>query len=203
MAKHDDIESKMKGYVDEDKLSALEALYMWSKGISSKTIAGVLSNKYDSVDGLDKITADIGSLEIRGPSERVELTDEEVGVVIRDVFRKLQQPLLDKITQNLALLNESEKHLLLATINGSLFERETIKFDELKLAYNAIFGESIKERDLIETLLLLEKKGIIYLDRPYGRMEAILIPGFIYTVQSQIEDKLPIVVITEKKEEES
>lgn len=200
MVKRDQIESKMKNYVDENKLSAFEALYMWSKGISSKTIAGVLSSMYDSVEGLDTITADISGLAIRGPSDNIELTNEEFGVVIRDVFHKLQQPLLDKITQNLVGLRESEKNLLLAMIRSSLFEKEAIKPEDLKIAYHAIFGEAMKDRDFMETLFYLEKIGIIYCDRAYRGIETIMIPEYIYCIQSQIEKKLPKVIITEEKE---
>ena len=196
MVKRDEIESKMKSYVDTNKLSAFEALYMWSKGISSTTIAGVLSNKYYSAEGFDIITADNSSLEIRGPSDRVELTNEEVGIVIRDEFRKHQQTLLDKITEKLALLNNSEKDLLLAMIRSSLFEKERIKLDEIKIAYSAIFGETIKDRELMEVLLTLEKIGIIYCERPpYGKTDTIIIPEYIYVIQSNIETKLPIVTI--------
>ena len=201
MVKRDQIESKMKGYVDENKLGAFEALYMWSKGIGSKTIAGVLSNKYDSVEGFDMMTKDIGDLEIRGPSDNIELTNEEVGVVIREVFRKLQQPLLDKITQKLVALRESEKNLLLAMIRSSLFEKEAIKPDDLKIAYHAIFGQAMKGRDFREALLYLEKVGIIYCDRPYRGIETMIIPEYIYSIQTQIEEKLPKVIITEEKEE--
>lgn len=195
MVKREEISTKMKSYSEEDKLSALEALYMWSKGIDSRTIAGVLSNKYGSVEGLDVITSDISSLEIRSPSERVELTNEEVGVVIRDNFHKLQQPLLDKTVENLATIRQSEKNLLLAMIRSSLFEREKIKLDDLKIAYHAIFGETIKERDLNKTLLYLEKVGVIYRERAYGN--EIIIPEYSYSIQPQIESKLPIVNITE------
>jgi len=190
----------MKSYVEEDRLGAFEALYMWSKGISSRTIAAVLSNKYDSVEGFDTMTKDISDLQIRGPSENLELTNEEVGVVVRDVFRKLQQTLLDKIIQNLAGLRESEKNLLLAIIRSSLIEKETIKTDDLKIAYNSIFGEIMKDRDLIETLLYIEKVGIIYCDRPYRGIDTIIIPEYIYSIQTQIEKKLPRVIITEEKE---
>jgi len=201
MVKRDQIESKMKSYVDENKLSAFQALYMWSKGISSKTVAGVLSNSFDSAEGLNMITADITGLQIRGPSESIELTNEEVGVVIRDVFRKLQQPLLDRVTQNLVNLRESEKNLLLAMINSSLFEKETIKPDELKLAYHAIFGQEMKDRDFAEALSYLEKLGIIYCDRSYRGIETIMIPEYIYSIQTHIEAKLPKVIITEEKSE--
>jgi len=200
MVKRDQIESKMKSYADESKLGAFEAFYMWSKGISSETIAGFLSNKYGTAEGLQMITGDISSLGIRGPSDRVELTNEEVGVVIREVFRKQQQPLLDGIVQNLATLGESEKHLLLAMINSSLFDNERIRLDDLKLAYHAIFGKSLKERDFIGTLFLLERIGLIYLDRSYGRIENIIIPEHIYTIQSQIETKLPKIVISQSDE---
>jgi hypothetical protein len=202
MAKRDQIESKMKSYVDENKLGAFQALYMWSKGISSKTIAGVLSNNYDSAEGLNTITADIvAGLQIRGPSDVVELTNEEVGGVIRDVFRKLQQPLIDGIIQNLVHLRKSEKNLLLAMFNSSLFEKETIKLDDLKLAYHAIFGQEMKDRDFMEALSYLERLGIIYCDRGYRGIETIIIPEYTYSIQTQIEAKLPKVIITEEKPE--
>ncbi len=202
MVKRDQIESKMKSYIDDNKLGAFEALYMWSKGIGSETIAGVLGNKYGTAEGFDAVMADINGLGIRGPSERVELTNEEVGVVIRNIFRKLQQPLLDNVSKNLVALTESEKHLLLAMINSSLFDNERIKLDDLKLAYRAIFGKAMKDRDFTDTLLLLERIGVIYCDRVYGgRIETIIVPEYIYTLQFQIEAKLPKVIITEEKQE--
>jgi hypothetical protein len=201
MVKHEDIESKMKGYADENKLSALEALYMWSKGISSKTIAGVLNNKYGSVEALDIITKDLSSLQIRSPSERVELTDEEVGFVIRDSFNKHKQPILDKMTEDLGTLTVLEKNVLLAMIRSSLFEMERIKPEDLKIAYRAILGETMKDRDFEKALLYLEKIGIIYCDRTYGRIEAIIIPEHIYPIESQIKAKLPKVIISEEKEQ--
>ena len=195
MVKREDISAKMKGYSDEEKISPLEALYMWSKGIDSRTIAGVLSNKYGSVEGLDIITKDISSLEIRGPSQNIELTTEEIGVVIRESFRKLQQPLLDKAVEKLATIGQLEKSLLLAMINSSLFETEKISQDDLKLAYHAIFGEPIKHRDFKKTLLYLEKVGVIYCERAYRN--DIIIPEFFYSIQARIEAKLPTVNITE------
>ena len=202
MAKRDQIESKLKSYVDENKLGAFEALYMWSIGIDSKTMAGVLSNKYGSVEGLDTILTDLNPLEIRGPSDRLEVTNEEVGTVIRDLFRKHQQQLLDKVTEKLATLALLHTDLLLAAIRSSLFEQGRIKLDELKLAYRAIFGTAIKDRDLKARLLYLEKVGILYCDRPYsGEIETIIIPEYIYSIQSHIQEKLRDVVITENKEE--
>lgn len=152
MVKKDQIVSKVKSYADEGKLDSFEAFYMWSKMISSETIAGVLGNKYDTSEGLDMVMADIRSFGIRSPSDRVESTNEEVGVVIRDVFRKHQQVLLDSVSKNLVALTESEKHLLLAMINSSLFDNERIRLDELKLAYRAIFGKTMKDRDFINSL---------------------------------------------------
>ena len=201
MVKRDQIESKIKNYIDNEKLDAFEALYMWSKGIRSETIAGVLGNKYGTTEGFDIIMTDINSLGIRSPSDRVELTNEEVGVVIREKFRKFQQPLLDSISEKLALLKEPEKCLLLAMINSSLFDNERIRLDELNLAYRAIFRKTMKDRDLINSLLQLERIGIIYCERGYGgRIEEIIVPEYIYALQSQIESKLPKVVISEGEE---
>ena len=202
MVKRNQIESKMKSYVDENKFSAFQALYMWSKGLDSRTIAGVLGNQYGSIEGFDIITSDISSLEIRGPSHKIDLTNEEIGVVIRDVFIRHQQPLLDMITKKLAVIRTSEKELLLALIRSSLFEKETIKIEELKIAHHAIFGKVMKERYLMETLSYLEKRGVLYCVRPsYGKTESIIIPEYIYAIQSQIETKLPVVMITEENEE--
>ena len=202
MVKRDEIEAKMKSYIEENKLSAFEALYMWSKGINSTTIAGILHNKYNSVEGFDIITTDLNNFEIRGPSQNVELTNEEVGVVIRDVFSKHQQPLLDSITEKLALLRYSEKAILLALIRSTLFEKEKVSVDEINIAYGALYGETIKERFLMEIISYLENRGIIYCERvSYGRPKNILIPEYIYTIQDQIETKLPKVIITEEKED--
>lgn len=202
MAKRDQIESKIKSYVDENKFGAFEASYMWSIGIDSKNIAGVLSNRYDSVEGLDTILTDWNSLEIRSPSDRLETTNEELGVVIRELFRKNQQPLLDKTIKNLATIAPLHRDLLLAIIRSSLFEQGRIRLDELKLAYRAIFDRAIKDRDLGGALLYLEKVGVLYCDRAYsGEIQTIIIPEYVYSIQSHIEAKLPDVVFTEKKEE--
>lgn len=200
MVKSEDISTKMKSYSEEEgKLSVLEALYMWSKGIDSKTIAGVLHNKYESIEGFTTMKNDLSALEIRSPSDRTELTNEEVEVVIRDVFRTLQQPFLDKVAEKLATLDSSHITLLLALIRSSLFEREKVKLDELKIAYNSLFGQIMKDREFIDVLLRLEKVGIFYCERPYSNAptDTIIIPSYIYSVQPQIEAKLPQVVITE------
>lgn len=205
MVKKEEISTKMRSYSEEDgKLSALEALFMWSRGIDSKTIGGVLTNKYDSIEGFTLMKNDLNSLEIRNPSDRTELTNEEVQVVIRDIFRTLQQALLDKATEKLAALGTTHKKLLLALIRGSLFEKEKIKLDELKIAYHALFGQIMRDRELINALLRLEKVGILYCERPYSasQMDTIIIPSYIYSIQPQIEAKLPIVNITEGEGQE-
>lgn len=199
MVKREDIFTKMKSYSEENKLSSLEALYMWSRGIDSKTIAGVLSNKYSSTEGFSIMRSDLNNLDIKGRSDRTEETSEEIEVVIRDVFRTLQDDLLDKITEKLATLRTTHKRLLLALIRSSLFERETVKLTELKIAYHSLFGQIMRDFDLINELLHLEKVGIFYCERPYSSspIDTIIIPSYIYSVQSQIEAKLPQVVITE------
>ena len=88
MVKIGQIEDLMRGYIDdEQKISAFEALYMWSKGISSTSIAGVLRNKYDSIEGYDLMRSDIDGLEITRPNQNIDPANEELGVVIRDVLR--------------------------------------------------------------------------------------------------------------------
>lgn len=203
MVKREDILTKMKGY-SEDKLSALEALYMWSRGIDSKTIGGVLGNKYESTEGFNIMKNDLSSMDIKGRSDLTELTNEQVEVVIGDIFRTLQQALLDKTIENLATLGMKENNVLLALIRSALFEREKIKLDELKIAYHAIFGQVMRDFDLINVLLSLEKIGIFYCERPYSanlRMDTIIIPSFIYSIQSQIEAKLRKVIISNEEEE--
>ena len=197
------IEDLMRGYIDDEKkISAFEALYMWSKGISSTSIAGVLRNKYDSIEGYNLMRSDIDGLEITRPNQNVDPAKEEVGVVIRDVFHKHKQPLLDKITEKLAILRNPELELLLTMIRSSLFEKDKINTDELKLSYNALFGQGIKYRELKNILRQLEKKGIIYCERPsFGETETIIIPDYIYSIQYEIEKKLPTVTITEEKNE--
>lgn len=196
------IEDLMRSYIDDDtKISAFEALYMWSKGISSTSIAGVLRNKYNSIEGYHLMRTGLDGLEITRPNQNVEPADEEVGVVIRDIFHKNKQPLLDKITEKLAMLQNPERALLLTMIRSSLFEKDKIKTDELKLSYNALFGQGIKNRELNKILEDLERKGIIYCERPsYGDIE-IIIPDYIYSIQYEIEKKLPTVTINDEKDE--
>lgn len=205
MVKREEISTKMKSYSEEEgKLGALEALYMWSKDIGSKTIAGVLSNRYGSTEGFSIMRNDLSSLEIKATSDRTEETSEEIEVVIRDVFRDLQQALLDKTAGKLATLGTTEKNLLLTLIRSSLFEKEKIKLDELKIAYHALFGQIMKDRELINALLHLEKVGIFYCERPYLRspIDTIIIPSYIYSIQPQIEAKLEKVHFTEGESQE-
>jgi len=201
MVKRDDIAAKMKGYSEEDKLGVLEAVYMWSKGIDSQTIAGVLNNKYDSTEGFSTMKSDLNALDIQNRSVYTELTNESVDMVIGDVFRKRQQALLDKVIENLATISPVHKRLLLAIIRSSLFDRERIRLDEVRIAYHAIFGETLRDFSLIEALRYLEKVGILYCERPRSgsQIETIIIPHFIYSIRPQIEAKLPIVNITENE----
>lgn len=100
--------------------------------------------------------------------------------------------------ENLATIGQPEKNLLLAMIRSSLSESERIKPDDLKIAYHAIFGETMKDRDLSKTLSYLEKVGVIYCQRGYrGEINEIIIPNYFYSIQPQIEAKPPSVNITE------
>lgn len=199
MVKREEISTRMKGYCEEGKLGALEALYMWSRGIDTQTIASVLNNKYDSTEGFSTMKSDLNELEIQNRSSYTELTNESIDMVIGDVFRKLQQVLLDKVTENLATISSIHKGLLLTMIRSSLFEKERIRLDELKIAYHAIFGETMRDFELVDALLYLEKVGVFYCERPRSgsQIETIIIPNYIYAVRPQIEGKLPSVHIAE------
>lgn len=182
----------MRDYLKDDKeISAFEALYMWSNGLSSQTIAGVLRNKYDSTEGHELMLAALEALEVEKPNQNVEPANEGVGVVIIDVFNKNKQLFLDKIAEKLTFLTEPEKELLFTMTRSSLFDKARIDSDELKLSYNALYGMSIKHRDLINILRDLEKKGIIYCERPsYGNKEIVIIPDYVFSIQADIEATL-------------
>lgn len=204
MVKREQIESKIKGYVDENKVAVFEAMYMWSIGLNSQTIAGILNNKYSSSEALEMILNDLSQLEIRGPSERVEVTNEEVGTVIRETFRRNHQVLIDKIiSECLPSLSELDINMLLVIIRSSLFERgRGIKLDDIKLAYQSLFGEKIKDRNLNKALLALERAGILYCERNYaGGIESIMIPEFVYSIEENLKAKLPNVSFSKGKEE--
>jgi hypothetical protein len=59
----------------------------------------------------------------------------------------------------------------------------------------------MKDRDFEKALLYLEKIGIIYCDRTYRGIETIIIPEYVYSIESQIKAKLPKVIISEEKEQ--
>lgn len=200
MVKASDIVTLMERYLSEKKLDNLEALHMWSKGISPITIAPVLRNKYGSDGAYSSIVNDLSQLKITSTNDTTEDTRESTNMAIDDVFRtKCVDNFLDQIRENYKIVSEEGKMLLLALTRSGLFTKGDIKLDELKLAYRSLFKEIPSEFSLNSVLRHLEKIGLLYMERASYRtdVEQIKIPSYVYAILPEIEAKLPIVGFSE------
>jgi hypothetical protein len=196
MVKASDIVSLMERYLSEKKLDHLEALYMWSKGISPITIAPVLRNKYGSDAAYSNIVNDLSQLKITRENDSTEDTRESINMAIDDVFRtKCVDDFLDQIRENYKIVSEESKMLLLALTRSGLFTKGDVKSDELKLAYRSLFKQVPSEFSLNTVLRNLEKIGLLYMERASYRaeVEQIRIPSYVYAILPEIEAKLPSV----------
>jgi hypothetical protein len=196
MVKASDIVALMERYGSEKKLDCLEALYMWSKGISPVTIAPVLRNKHGSDVAYSSIVNDLSQLKITSYNDNTEDTRESINMAIDDVFRtKCVDIFLDQIRENYKVVSEEGKMLLLALTRSGLFTKGDIKLDELRLAYRSLFKEIPSEFSLNTVLRHLEKIGLLYMERGSYRseIEQIRIPSYVYAILPEIEAKLPIV----------
>ena len=198
MVKASDIRTLMEGYLTEKKLDHLEAFYMWSKGITSMTIAPFLRIKYGSDIGYTTVIDDISKLKITRNDENAEDTQEPINMIIENIFNlKCLPDMLDQITEKYKVVTPRAKYLLLALIRSGLFEQGEIDLKLLQLAYQGLFGKPLDNYTLSQTITDLERIGIVYGDRTYrGAMEKIRIPKFVYALLPEIEAKLPHVEIT-------
>jgi len=88
MVKSTDIGALIDRYLSEKKLACLEALYMWSKGIQSDTIASVMRNRYETEGeaSYPAIVTDLSTLKVTSTSESTEDTKEYISRIIEDIF---------------------------------------------------------------------------------------------------------------------
>lgn len=196
MVKASDIVTLVERYLSEKNLDNLDALYMWSKGISPITIAPVLRNKYGSDSAYSNIVNDLSQLKITRENDSTEDTRESINMAIEDVFRtRCVDDFLDRIRENYKIVSDESKLLLLALTRSGLFMKGDIKLDELKLAYRSLFKAIPSEYSLITVLRNLEKIGLLYMERrSYGsEIEQIKIPSYVYAILPEIEAKLPHV----------
>lgn len=196
MVKASDIVTLMERYLSEKKLDNLEALYMWSKGISPVTIAPVLRNKYGSDGAYSNIINDLSQLKITSINDTTEDTRESTNMAIDDVFRtKCVDNFLDQIRENYKIVSDEGKNLLLALTRSGLFTKGDVKLEELRLAYRSLYKEIPSEFSLNTVLRHLEKIGLLYMERGSYRVEVeqIKIPSYIYAILPEIEAKLPSV----------
>ena len=203
MVKASDIGALIERYLSEKKLDHLEALYMWSKGISSTTIAPVLRIKYGSDVGYAAVTDDLSNLKITRNDENAEDTKEPINLVIENIFSlKCMPEMLDQIRENYKVVPPRAKDLLLVLTRSGLFAQGEIDLKDLRLAYHALFNKSLDDFTLSETITDLERIGVVYGDRgPRGEIDRIRIPKFVYALLREIEAKLPRVEFTEVSKE--
>jgi len=200
MVKASDIVALMERYLSEKKLDHLEALYLWSRGITPVTIAPVLRNKYASDVAYSNVVNDISQLKITSYNDNTEDTREPINMAIDDVFRtKCVDIFLDQIRESYKVVNEEGKMLLLALTRSGLFTKGDINLDELKLAYRSLFKEIPSDYSLNATLRHLEKIGLLHMERETYRAGIIRIPPYVYAILLEIEAKLPIVEFSEPK----
>jgi hypothetical protein len=203
MVKASDISALIERYLKEKKFANLEALYMWSRGISSTTIAPLLRIKYGDDAGYVNLVDELSNLKITRNNEDTEDTKESVNVIIDNLFSlKCVNELLDQVTEKFKVVPLRAKYLLLVLVRSGLFAKGEIELKELQLAYNTLFNKPIDDFTLKETITDLEKIGILYGNTSYsGQVDKVIIPKYIYGIMPQIEAKLPHVVITEGKGE--
>ena len=202
MVKASDIRTLLEGYLTEKKLDHIEALYMWSKGITSTTIAPFLRIKYGSDIGYTTVIDDLSKLKITRNDENAEDTQEPINTIIENIFNlKCLADMLDQITEKYKVVTPRAKRLLLALTRSGLFARGEIDLKELRLVYHALFGKPLDDFTLNQTITDLERIGIVYGVRAYrGGIEKIRIPKFIYALLPEIEAKLPDVDTDVEKE---
>jgi hypothetical protein len=203
MVKASDIITLMNTYLNDKKLDCLEALYLWSKGMPSSTIAPLLRIKYGVDTGYITITNDLSSLKITRETEQTEDTKEPINMVIENIFSlKCVPEFLDAITEKSKVMTERSKYLMTTLLRSGLFERGEIKPEEVLLAYHSLFGQPLTAFVFREALTDLERLGVVYCMRStYGEgVEKIVVPRYVFGILPQIESKLPKVDITEGKE---
>lgn len=199
MVKASDIGALVERYLSEKKLDQLEALYMWSKGMSSTTIAPLLRTKYGSDVGYINVNDDLSNLKITRNDENAEDTNEPINMIIENLFSlKCVNELLDQITQKYGAIPQRAKYLLLALIRSGLFAQREIDLEKILLAYHTLFDISLDDFTLRAAITDLEKIGILYGNRSHrGEIDKVIIPKYVYGILPQLDAKLPIVNITE------
>lgn len=203
MVKASDIVTLMERYLSEKKLDSLDALYLWSKGISSFTIAPVLRNRYGSDGAYTSLVNDLSQLKITGVNDTTEDTRESINTTIEDVFRsKCIDAFLDQIRENYKAINPQGKMMLLALIRSGLFMKGEVSLDEFRLSYRTLFKETLSDFSLNTTLRHLEKIGVLFGERPAYRsdIDRIKVPSYVYAILTELEEKLPHVGIAETTE---
>lgn len=203
MVKASDIVTLMERYLSEKKLDSLDALYLWSRGVSSFTIAPVLRNKYGSDGAYTSLVNDLSQLKITSVNDTTEDTRESINTTIEDVFRsKCIDAFLDQIRENYKAINPQGKMMLLALIRSGLFTQGEITLDSLKLAYRTLINEIPSDYSLNTTLRHLEKIGVLFAERSSYRAEPdkIKIPSYVYAILSELQAKLPTFGLTETSE---
>ena len=202
MVKASDIVTLMERYLSEKKLDCLDALYLWSKGISPVTIAPVLRNRYGSDGAYSILVNDLSQLKITSVNDTTEDTRESLSTAIEDVFRsKCVDVFLDWIRENYKVINPQGKMLLLSLIRSGLFMKGEVTLDELRLSYRTLFKETLSDFSLNTALRHLEKIGVLFGERSYrADIDRIKVPSYVYAILTELEEKLPHVGIAETAE---
>jgi hypothetical protein len=194
MVQSTDISTLIEGYLSEKKLAHIEALLMWSKGISPETIASVLRNRYPEDGGIAyrEVISDLSDRKITSVSDITEDTRERISAIIEDLFNsKCVDAILDAIREKFKAISTDGKKLLLALVRSGLFMEEAIDMEKIELVYRTLFEERPTSFWWDRTLGHLEKIGFLYRDRSSYRGEKyIKVPKYVLHLLPEIEDKI-------------
>jgi hypothetical protein len=193
MVKATDIGALIERYLSEKKLACLEALYMWSKGISSDTIASVLRNRHENEGDVayPTIIGDLSGLKITSTSDSTEDTREPVSRIIEDIFTaKCVDIVFDRIRENLKVISPEGKKVLVPLLRSGLFLKGEINGEELRLVYRTLYNETPNEFSLNIAIKHLEKIGLLYRERTYRDEIKIKVLSYVYALLPEIEAKL-------------
>jgi len=195
MVKSTDIGALIDRYLSEPmKLACLEALYMWSKGIPSDTIASVMRNRYESEGeaSYPTVVTDLSTHKVTSTSELTEDTREYVSRIIEDIFTspKCIEIVLDNIREKLKAISDDGKRLLLPLIRSGLFQKGEATGGELQLIYRTLYREIPSDYFLNNAIKHLEKIGLLYRERAYGDEIKIKIPRHLHALLPEIETKI-------------
>lgn len=193
MVQSTDISTLIDEYIGQKKLAHMEALFMWSKGISPETIAPVLRNRYPEEGAgalaYREVTSALSDRKITSTSDMTEDTKERVSAIIEDLFNsKCVDVLFDDVREKMKVISSNGKKLLLALVRSGLFIQEAVDMEKIQLVYQTLFEDNPDSFWWDSTMRHLEHIGFLYRERSYP--QHIKIPRHILNLLPEIKEKV-------------